>query len=210
MEENKPRGVPLSPKSMVDSVADWPLHRVVEHLRRKEKEEKVAASTFIFCRSSIKSLMPVVGELAGRYGVSRNRMCSWLAYHGIMFAREDAVLQNLAVVWSKLRQTSLLIDDVDTIDMMSSMLPYSPRFQDDKRSKLSLYDWASSEFGDTAEVCGVPRFRIVQVYLIKSILSDDVDQIIGTANRLSDEVSRWDWWMKVRLGALSQLVEKGG
>jgi len=126
-----------------------------------------------------------------------------------MFAREDAVLRNLSVVWSKLRQTSLLADDVDTIDMMSSMLPYSPRFQEDSRCKLSLYDWVSSEFEETAEVCGVPKFRITQVYIIKSVLSDDMDQIIGTATRLSDEVSRWDRWMKVRLGALEQLVENG-
>ena len=207
MEENKPRGVPLSPKSMVDSVADWPLYRVVDHLRQKEKEDH-PASTTVFCRSSIKSLMSVIGELSSRYNVSRNRMCSWLAYHGVTFAREDVVVGRLSSVWSQLRQESLLADDVDTIDLMQSLLPYSPRIQEDRRCNLSVYDWVSSEFEEMAEVCGVPRFRMVQVYIAKSILSDNVDNIAGTASRLVVEVSRWDWWMKVRLGALEQLVGK--
>lgn len=206
MEENKPRGVPLSPKSMVDSVADWPLHRVVDAQRKKEKDERPASAT-VFCRSSIKSLMPIIGELAGRYSVSRNRMCSWLAYHGIMLAREDAVLHKLSAVWGELRQTSLLVDDVDTMDLMQSFLPYSPRIQEDRRCNLSVYDWVSSEFEELSEVCGVPKFRMAQVYIAKSILSDDTDNIAGTASRLSEEVKRWDWWMKIRLGALRQLVE---
>jgi len=70
-----------------------------------------------------------------------------------------------------------------------------------------MYEWVSSEFEEMAEVCGVPRFRMVQVYVAKSVLSDNVESIAGTASRLLDEVSRWDWWMKVRLGALEQLVE---
>jgi len=206
MEENRPRGVPLSPKTMVDSVADWPLHRVVEYLRQKEKDDRQPTAT-IFCRSSIKSLMPVIGELAGRYRVSRNRMCSWLAYHGIRLAREDTIVGRLSSVWGKLRQSSLLADDVDTIDLMQSFLPYSPRIQEDRRCNLSVYDWVSSEFDELAEVCGVPRFRIVQVYIAKSVLSDDVDNIAGVASRLATEVERWDWWMRIRLGALEQLAE---
>ena len=207
MEESRPRGVPLSPKLMVDSVADWPLYQVVEHLRKKEKEERPSTTT-VFCRSSIKSLMSVIGELSSRYSVSRNRMCSWLAYHGVTFAREDAVVGRLSSVWGQLRQESLLADDVDTIDLMQSLLPYSPRIQEDRRCNLSVYEWVSSEFEEMAEVCGVPRFRMVQVYIAKSILSDNVDNIMGTASRLVDEVSRWDWWMRVRLGALEQLVGK--
>jgi hypothetical protein len=193
---------------MVDSVADWPLYRVVEKLRQKEKDERLPTAT-VFCRSAIKSLMPVIGELANRYSVSRNRMCSWLAYHGLMFAREDAVVGRLSSVWNMIRQLSLLTDDVDTIDLMQSLLPYSPRIQEDKRCNLSVYDWVSSEFDELSEVCGVPRFRMVQVYIAKSILSDNVDNIAGTASRLGSEVSRWDWWMKVRLGALEQLADLG-
>ena len=90
---------------------------------------------------------------------------------------------------------------------MQSLLPYSPRIQEDRRCNLSMYEWVSSEFEEMAEVCGVPRFRMVQVYVAKSVLSDNVESIAGTASRLLDEVSRWDWWMKVRLGALEQLVE---
>lgn len=208
MADGKP-GVSLSPSSMVDSLADWPLHLVVEHLRKKEKEEK-PSTVFLFCRSSIKSLMPVIDDLAKGYGVSRNRMCSWLAYHGLVFAREDAVIGKLSNVYGALRQSSLSTDDVDTIDMMRSLLPYSPRIQEEDRCKLCLYDWVSSEYEEMADVCGVPKFRMVQVYISKSVLSGDTMQILGTANRLAEEVSRWDWWMKVRLGAMEQLMEKGG
>jgi len=208
MEENKPRGVPLSPKSMVDSVADWPLHRVVEHLRQKEKEEK-PSSTTLFCRSSIKSLMTVMGELATGYGVSRNRLCGWLAYHGVTIAREDATVGKLSSVWARIRQISLLVDDVNTIDLMNSLLPYSPHIQEDSRCKLPMYEWVSSAFEEMAEVCGVPRFKMVQVYIAKSVLTDDTERIAGTAARLLDEISRWDWWMRIRLGALEQLAEMG-
>ena len=206
-EKQRPRGVSLSPKSMVDSVADWPLHQVVEHLRRKEKEEHPTATT-LFCRSSIKSLMDVAGSLATDYGVSRSRLCSWLAYHGIAFAREDTTISRLSTVWVKIRQMSLLVDDVNTIDLMNSLLPYAPHIQEERRCRLPMYDWVSSAFEDMAEVCGVPSYRMMQVYIVKSMLSGDVDRIAGTASRLMDEVSRWDWWMRIRLGALEQLSEK--
>lgn len=204
MEDVKTRGVPLSPKTMVDSVADWPLHQVVDHLRKKEKGDTPVATT-VFCRSTFKALPAIIDQVGARYGVSRNRVSSWLTYHGIAIAREDTTISRLSSVYSQLRQSSLLIDDTDTIDMMESLLPYSPRIQDDKRCNLSAYDWVSSAFEDIAVVCGVPKFRIVQVFLLKSILSDSVDDIKATAERVEDEVSRWDRWMKVRLGALEGL-----
>ncbi len=204
MEENRPRGVSLSPKTMVDSVADWPLHRVVEHLRQKEKEDR-PPTVFVTCRSVIKSLSDVVRDVANSYNVSHNRVCDWLSYHGVMIAREDATIGKMASVCARLRRDCLLADDTDTLDMMNSLLPYSPRIQDSMFYRLSVYDWVSSEFEDLAVVCGVPKFRVVQVFMSKSVLSDDTDRVAGIASRLVDEVVRWDKWMAKRLGMLEGL-----
>ena len=203
-EDNKPRGVPLSPKSMVDSVADWPLHRVVEHLRKKEKEEHWE-TTQLSCRSSIKSLVTVMDGLATGYGVSRNRISCWLSYHGLTFAREDATIAKLQSVRSGIREIALLVDDTDTIDLMESLIPYSPRFQDSDFIHLPMYDWVSSEFDDLARSCGVHKYQIAQLFICKSILTDDIDRIAGAASRLSEEVSRWNKWMRFRLGAMEGL-----
>lgn len=203
----KPRGVSISPSSMVDSAADWPLHRVVERLRQKEKEERPAING-VHCRSSIRAFVVLVDELASRYKVSRSRMSCWLAYHGLVFAREDAVITKLVSAQAEVRRASLLVDDTDTIDMMNSLIPYSPRGLESIDIQLPLYDWVASEFGDLARACGVHRCQIVQIYQSKSLLSDDVDAIAGAAARLVAEVSRWDLWMGFRLGALERLVRE--
>ena len=174
MEENKPRGVSLSPKSMVDSVADWPLHRVVEHLRKKEKEERdkgkeSAQPNRMFCRSTVKSLVDIIDSMAGGYGISRNKMSRYLSYHGITIAREDTTIARLAKAQSFIRDACLLDDDTDTLDIMNSLMPYSPRVSDDNSVHLLIYDaWVASDFEDMARVCSVFKYRIVQVYLIKS------------------------------------------
>jgi len=192
---------------MVDSVADWPLHQVVEYLRKKEKDER-SPTVFVTCRSVIKSLSDMVRELAGRYNVSHNRICGWISYHGIMIARDDATMTKMASVCSQLRQSALLADDTDTLDMLNSILPYSPRIQDSMFYRLSVFDWVASEFEDLAVSCGVPKFRIIQVFMAKSMLSDDTDRVAGAAGRLSKEVSRWDNWMGKRLGMLEGLARE--
>jgi len=207
MEENRPRGVPLSPKSMVDSVADWPLYQVVDYMRKKEKEDR-PPTVFVSCRSVIKSLSDMVRELADRYGVSHNRICGYLSYHGIMIARDDTTMSRMASVCSQLRQHALLTDDTDTLDMLNSILPYSPRIQDSMFYRLSVFDWVASEFEDLAVSCGVPKFRIIQVFVAKSMLSDDTARVAGAAGRLSEEVSRWDIWMIKRLGMLEGLFRE--
>jgi len=146
--------------------------------------------------------------MADRYGVSRNRMSCWLAYQGLMFAREDAVITKLMSAQSKIRKASLMIDDTDTIDMMNSLIPYSPHLQEGVDIQLFLYDWVSSEFEDLSRVCGVRKHHIVQIYQSKSMLTADVDSLAGVASRLVREVSRWDTWMGLRLVALEQLVKE--
>jgi len=205
-QDERRRGVPLAPSSMSDSIADWPLHRVVAHLQKKEKEDRPTV-TSLHCRSSIKSFVTIIEELASRYGASRNRMSSWLAYQGLMFARDDTVISRLISAQSAIRKVSLQADDVDTIDMMNSLIPYSPRIQESVDVQLTLYDWVSSEFEDLSRVCGVCKYQIVQVYQARSMLTDDAGEIAGVATRLSEEVARWDSWMGFRLAALERLVK---
>jgi len=208
--ESRPRTVSISPASMTDSVADWPLHRVIEHLRQKEKADKDAIQPVrLHCRSTIKSLVDVIDSLAKRYDTSRNRLCRWMSYHAAYFAREDATITKLTGVQSLVRDLCLMDDDTDTLDIMNSLTPYAPRVVDENTAHLYLYDaWVASDFDDMARVCGVYRYRIVQVYLIKSILSGDSAQFGETANRLVSEAHRWDTWMQFRLGALETLVER--
>jgi len=210
MEDGKRRGISLSPKTMVDNVSDWPLHRVVEHLRKKEKEKQdpVAQSSRVHCRSTVKSLVDVIESIASNYGVPRNRMCRWLSYHGIAIARDDIVISKLAQAQTIIRNTCLLSDDTDSLDVMNSLTPYAPKIIDEAHIHIPVYDiWVDSDFDDMARVCGVFKYRIVQIYLIKSILSDDVDKFQSTANRLMSELARWDTWMDFRLCALEGLVK---
>jgi len=208
--EEETKGVSLSPAAMVDSVADWSLHQVVDYLRKKEKEGKDAVQpSRMFCRSTVKSLVDVVDEVAAGYGVSRTRMSRWLSYHGIAIAREDAVIGKLAGVQSSVRSICLLEDDTDTMDVMNSLVPYAPRVVDENAVHLHLYDvWVGSEFEDIARVCGVYRYRAVQIFLIKSILSEGTEKLGETASRLSSELKRWDTWMGFRLAAFENLVEQ--
>ncbi|MCK9601861.1 MAG: hypothetical protein M0R06_22645 [Sphaerochaeta sp.] len=206
-EDTGTGGVSLSPGSMVDSAADWPLHRIVEHLRQKEKGDR-PVTVSIHCRSSIKAFVTMIDEVAERYGVSRNRMSCWLAYHGLMFAREDATIARLAALQAKIRKEALMKDDTDTIDMMNSLIPYSPHYQETVNTQLFLYDWVSSEFEDLSRICGVRKPYIVQIYQSRSVLTDDVSNLVGTASRLEREVSRWDTWMGLRLDTLERLVKE--
>src|SRR3972149_8110139 len=127
MEENKPRGVSLSPKSMVDSVADWPLHSVVEHLRKKEKEEKERdQDSRVYSRSSIRFLNTVIDEVAHAFDVSRGRMTRWLAYHGLIILREDKVISDLKRSYALLRKRAIETNDPDIAAIINSQIPYSP------------------------------------------------------------------------------------
>lgn len=213
MEKDKPRGVSLSPKAMVDSVADWPLSQVIEHLKKREKEDKdkgreSVQPSRLHCRSTVKSLVDVVDSVADGCGLSRNRLSRYLSYHGIAIAREDLTIARLATTQSFIRDACLLDDDTDTLDIMNSLMPYSPRVIDDNSVHLFVYDsWVASDFEDMARVCSVHKYCIVQVYLIKSIMSGDIDRLGETAARLEGELKRWDTWMGFRLAALEKLAE---
>ena len=214
IEENKPRGVSLSPKSMVDSVADWPLHRVVEHLRKKEKEEKsdVEMDCRLFCRSGgIRFFDGIVGELAASYGVTKGRMCRWLSYHGISIAREDVMLGKLTTAYAGARKVAVAEDNPDIMDIIDGQVPYSPVYRDDGRFSFYVHaSWVASAFADFSQVCGVASAQVAQAFMVRSLLTSDTVALEGSATRLQSEVERWDKWMRYRLAVIGVVVEIWG
>lgn len=209
MEENKPRGVSLSPKSMVDSVADWPLHRVVEHLRRKEKEEKsdVETDCRLFHTSGIRLFNSITGELAESYGVSRGKMCRWLSYHGVEIARGDRLLNDLSSVYSDVRRVAIESNSHAIAGIQESPSPYAPKEEDGKRINFYVYNsWVLSDFNKLAEICGVVASQVAQVFILRSVLTCDLPQMTNIADRIQAEADWWDKWVRYRVGMMEMAV----
>lgn len=211
MEENRPRGVPLSPKSMVDSVADWPLYRVVEYLKKKEQDSGDLGQVIrVHCRTSIKMLPDVIDEVASRFGLSRSRFSRWLSYHSAAVVSDDPVIARLSQAQERIRSACVFDDDTDTMDIMNSLIPYTPRILDSSPVHIVVYDARiANQFDKCSRVCGVYKYRILQIYLVKSIMMDEAGDKLGdTGTRLRSEIDRWDDWMAFRLGALEALLQK--
>jgi len=210
MTEDKPRGVPISPKAMVDSLADWPLHRVVEYLRGKEKDDKSIADADcrMYYTSGIRMFSTIVDELAESYGVpSKGRMSRYLSYHGVEIARQDKVLSDLQVLFSQIRKSALGQDSQPITDIQENTVSYSPKEVDGKRISFYVYStWVLSEFNKLAQLCGVAPAQVAQVYMTRSILTCDLVSLSGVAKRLKAESDWWDRWMKYRLGVLELSV----
>ncbi|MGR3295833.1 MAG: hypothetical protein ACUZ8A_06365 [Candidatus Bathyanammoxibius sp.] len=210
MSTDNPQSVSLSPTAAVDSIAEWPLGQVVQYLRKKEKEqtERIQAVP-LFCRSAFRSLVDVLDALATSYGVSRNRMSRWASYHGLAIAQESSIVTQMSTALSTIRSACLLEDDTDTLDMMKNLSAYAPRFVVAEVTQLQLYgSWVGSEYDELSRTCSVYKYRVAQVYIIKSVLSDGPDRFGETGVRLQMELDRWDTWMKVRLASLEILVER--
>ncbi len=210
MSTDSPRSVPLSPSMAVDSIAEWPLGQVVQYLRKKEKEQTERTQPVpLFCRSAFRSLVDVLDALATSYGVSRNRMSRWASYHGLAIAQESSIVVRMSAALSTVRSACLLDDDTDTLDIMNNLSAYAPRFVVAEVTQLQLYGpWIGSEYDELSRTCSVYKYRVAQVYIIKSVLSDDLTRLGETAVRLQMELDRWDTWMKMRLAALENLVEQ--
>jgi len=184
---------------VAESVAEWPLHRVVEHLRRKEKEEKDKGALDMDCRmfsrSGIRLFLPVAEELAEYYDVSKGKMCRWLSYHGIAFAREDGSITSLSQTFSKVRRTALERDSRAIANIQNVQAPYAPLDEDGRRVDFYVYSsWVTSAFGDIAQQCGVAPAQVAQIYMVRSMLTCDLPLVGGVVgNRLQRE---WDWWGK--------------
>jgi len=207
----EPRAVPISPKSMVDSVADWPLRRVVEHLRRKEKEgsSQPSPDCRVYCRSSIRFLNTVIDELASEFGVSRGRMCRCLSYHGIAILQNDAIVQGLVREYRQARRLALERNSPSIADIINSLTPYSPLDVDASKTSFRVYDaWVMAEIEDKSQVCGVYPGQLAQIAMLRSILTCDLPAFEPVVDRLTGESRQWDLWMSFRLSVLEVAVAR--
>ncbi len=210
--DDEVKGVSLSPASMVDSVTDWPLYQVVEHVKRKESGDGAGPSDhrdFIHGRSTIKHLTTIIDALAHQYGVSRGLMCRCLSYHGVSFAQSDLVVGKILTLYTEIRGIALGVDDTDTMDRMRTMVPYAPLIVDDTEGWYQMYEpWVGDKFKELSEICGVWKYHIGQIFMIKSILTDETEAVQGTFPRLLTEIAKWDGWMATRLETLQHLSKK--
>lgn len=208
--------VSLSPREMVDSVADWPLHRVIEHLRKKEKDDKeegrLSSDCRMFCRTGIALFDSVVDELATQYGVTKGRMSRWMSYHGVAIAQSDALLGELSVVGTRVRRLALAENSADIASLNDSVTPYSPHDLETRTpSSFYLYGpWVMATFSELARVCGVYPGQVAQLFIMRSALTSDLPTIAGATERLQCESERWDKWMRWRARALEAAIEIWG
>jgi len=213
-EPKAKRGVNIAPSSMVEeSIADWPLHLVIEYLRKKEKEG--AADVELDCRlfgtSSIRLFTSIVDELAEHYNVSRGKMSRWLSYHGTFIAREDSTLTALFSIHSRIRKLALEGDCSAIADILGSGTPYSPCGEEGKRVSLYVYSsWVLSYFNQSATVCGVSPSQVAQIYMLRSMLSSDLPVLTSVADRIARESKWWDRWMRFRTSVMEMAVSAWG
>ena len=210
MEENRTRGVPLSPRSMVDSVADWPLHRVIEHLKKKEQESQSPVSDGrVYSRSCIRFLNPILAELAAEFDVSRGRICRCLSYHGVAILQADRLLSDLSRIYKAARKMALTRNNPDITDIIDSLTPYSPRDVEATKTSFRVYDtWVQADIEDMAQVCGVFPGQYAQIAMLRSILTCDIPAFESVVDRLSSESKRWDTWMGFRLSVMEVAVAR--
>ncbi len=207
------RGVSISPSAMVDNVADWPLRRVVEHLRRKEKEDKtdVELDCRVFHTSGIRLFRPIVDELAAEYDVSRGRMCRWLSYHGLEIARSDRLLGLLSDVHSRIRRIAIERNSYAVAGIQESVSPYTPLEEEGKRTSFYIYNsWVLSGFSSLSEVCGVPVSLVAQIFMLHSAVTCDLPHMANVAGRIRAESDWWDKWVKYRTRVLELAVSLWG
>ena len=203
------QGVNLSPKAMVDSIAEWPLGRVVEALRRRETESGYRAEEcHVSGRYSVRMLIPSIDELASRYGVSRAKMSRWVSYHAVALLREDTTVGKLSTLCATIRRAALESADVDALSAMSGATPYMPLNITDGWASLYLYEpWVKSELHEKALVCGMPAFLLAQVFFMQSILSIDLSGFSGVLRLFEAELRRWRFWMGQRVGMVTEIAD---
>jgi len=203
--------VNISPASMVDSVSEWPLGRVIEHLRKKEQDDNapLEESRRISYRTNIRILASAVGDAAKRYGVSQSKMQRWLSYHAVAMLKDDVMLSSLADKYAELTRIGLAEADSDILDILNAIVPYSPKNIDDRSGVIDLYSaWVRTDFQEMATVCGVRAYRVVQVYVMRSIMTGDHESMADLMHEFTIESERWDKWMQMRLGAITGMLEK--
>lgn len=207
-----PDTVSIRPGSMSDNVADWPLDRVIDLLKQRERDGTVVfdIDCRVACRSGMKLFVPTIDVFSARMGCSRGRMFRWLSYHAVLLAKEDPCISKLTRMYVSIRNKAVELGDPDVIDLLDSHVPYSPVSIDTKWLSIYVLDQEiRSEINSIAQFCGVYSHQLLQVFMIRSIsTSTNTKCISGSLEKFSQENARWDKWMDVRLASLASLLSK--
>ena len=211
-DDNIPRGVPISPRAMVDSVADWPLHRVVEYLRKREQDDRLRQSEpcRVYCRSSVNFLNTIIEDVGkNSFGLHRGRFTRYLTYHGVTILQEDPVILDLIKQYDLYRSLSIKRNSPDMAKILSGFTVYAPASVDADKTSFRVYDHkVLSELEELAGICGVFDGQIAQIAMLRSLLSDDLPVFVSVGDRLLAEVERWNLWMSFRASVLEVAVAK--
>jgi len=205
------KAVNLSPDAASESVADWPLAQVIDYLKQKDKDKPNNKGEYcrVSYRTNIRLLSDVIVDASSRYHVSQSQMSKWISFHAISMAQDDIVVSSLVVKHNELIRVGLQDADADMLDVLHAVVPYSPKHIVEKRGYLRLYDtWVLSGFDELAQACGVWSYRVVQVFMLRSILTYRPPGMEKLAGELELESTRWDKWMRMRLGAIASMLEK--
>lgn len=206
-DRNEPRTARLNAASMTDPIAEWPLSRVVALLRKKEKEKDgPIPESRVFCRSSIRFLDTVLDEVASELGALRGSTTRWLSYHGLEIFRNSGVIKDLQKSYSLLRRRAIETNDPDMAAIINAMVPYSPADSNEDRAAYRLYPHVHAGLEELAQICGAPVGRMVQMAMVRSILTADLPVLEPVAARLGTESERWNRWMRFRAGQMEIAV----
>lgn len=199
----------LSTSSMIDSVAEWSLSKVIDMFRKKAADQEPFLDHRVHCRSCIRSLEFIVNELCTVYTLTRGQMSRCLTYHGVSILQNEAVLVNAITGYRSVRRLALQRDDPDLADIINNLVPYTPVQLDEVRVSFRVYDsHVMSEIQELAQGCGTTAGQLAQVAMVRSILTCDLPEFQPVANRLQREAERWDRWVRFRSVVVGSAVKQ--
>ncbi len=208
-ENNKKeeRKIRLHTSSMVDPVCEWSMNKVVAHQRKQEKDKEGSVTdSRIYSRSSIRFLSVVVDEVASEVATSRGSITRWLTYHGLEIILNSQLMKDINEAYSALRKKAIENDDPDLADIINNAVPYSPGGLSEYRLAYRVYPWVHDSFEELAQVCGVSMSYAAQVAVVRSLMTADLPSLAKVAERLQGELTRWDRWMRYRLGTMELMA----
>lgn len=202
---------PLGASTMVDEpVSQWSLQRVVEFVKKKEKDNSAIDQDHrVYSRSCIRLLNAVIDELSVAFGLARSSMCRCLSYHGVNILHDDPILRSVADRYQKVRKLAIANDDPDLIDIINNIVPYTAASVSAAKVSFRVYDgWALASLEEMSKPCGMFPGSLAQVAMIRSIMTCDSPDFTAITNRLSREANRWNRWLRFRALVLGVAVDQ--
>lgn len=203
-------GVSISPSAMVDLIADWNLSKVIDHLKKKEKDKEELPDSRVYCRSSIRFLNTVIDSVSARLGMSSSQLTRCLTYHGVAILHDNNVISGLNKYLREARELAMQLNNPDIDAIIRNLVTYTPEQLDAEKTSFRVYDFnILSEIEEMSADCGVYSGQLAQIAMVRSLLTaDGLENYTSVFDRLQRESRRWDAWMSYRLATLEVAVSK--